>query len=289
MLLDKDKLSLLLSDISLNYKKTLLVNMDDCTYQEVSVPDDEMEFVSSHSSKSLKEYWFWFCNSDLVHTEDKPKCLEFTEKITCTNHIVYRRRMENNEWHWVLLSLVPSASFKKLGNYWVLYVIDIDEIYTDEYESVVEKIGTTDKMTGLYNRFAFERDYEKYKEEKVGIAYCDLNGLKYANDNFGHKAGDNLILTFAGLLSVNFNDYKCYHISGDEFIVCAFNPSLHSFIKRCVAFHKSVWLGAESPMASIGYSIGEPGEFDKALEEAEKEMYDDKRIFYLRYPEYKRN
>lgn len=285
MLFDKAKLSLALDHIGNNYRKILLVNLSTDNYQPVTIADDEWNILRDNKTYKISEYWDWFCNSKLLHDDDRKTCMEYT--MEPNTHLVYRRKMQE-EWHWVLMEIIPAKDYTVDNRSCVLYVRDIHNIYLPEYEAVVEHIGTTDAMTGLYNKVAFERDKERHKGEKVGIIFADLNGLKYANDNMGHKAGDELITKFAGLLSVNFSGYKCYHISGDEFVVCAFSASLREFLSKAIAFHKSMWIAMDMPLASIGYSIGEANEFQLAYDEAEKDMYDDKRIFYSRFPKYKR-
>lgn len=285
MLFDKDKLSVALDNIGSNYRKILLVNISSDTYHPVTIADDEWAILRENKSYKISEYWEWFCNSELLHEEDRDICKDY--KPVPGSHLVYRRKLEN-EWHWVLLELIAAKDYSEENKSCVLYVRDINNIYLPEYEAVVERIGTRDHVTGLLNKVAFNRDFEKHKAEKVGVIFADLNGLKWTNDNKGHKAGDALIQKFAGLLAINFGGYYCYHLSGDEFVVLAFNKSLRDFLKKAIAFHRSMWVAMDLPIASVGYAVGEAGELQLAYEEAEREMYDDKRIFYQRYPEFKR-
>ena len=65
--------------------------------------------------------------------------------------------------------------------------------YNRRYEASIK-----DELTGLYNRRGFEVDCEIIKKNNNLIEYVlimmDLNGLKAANDNIGHEAGDELII-----------------------------------------------------------------------------------------------
>ena len=46
----------------------------------------------------------------------------------------------------------------------------------------------------------------------------DLNGLKRANDSFGHVAGDELIRAAADCMKSSFSEHgKVYRVGGDEF------------------------------------------------------------------------
>ncbi|MCR5322956.1 MAG: diguanylate cyclase [Lachnospiraceae bacterium] len=69
-----------------------------------------------------------------------------------------------------------------------------------ENTKAFESKANTDSLTGIRNKYAYSETEElldrKIKEkeiQKLGIVVCDINGLKYVNDSFGHAAGDKLI------------------------------------------------------------------------------------------------
>ncbi|MFS0821760.1 GGDEF domain-containing protein [Bacillus sp. 1P02SD] len=88
---------------------------------------------------------------------------------------------------------------------------------------------THDSLTGIYNREYFEAQVEHYdKNEDVPIAIiiCDLDELKYVNDTFGHKNGDNLIKETANLLKkVLDRNIVVSRIGGDEFSIMILNTN----------------------------------------------------------------
>lgn len=79
----------------------------------------------------------------------------------------------------------------------------------------------TDLFTNVDNRNTFERrmiEFEKYKE--VWVIVCDVNELKYINDTFGHRKGDELLSVTASLLAKLFSNYGAVsRIGGDEFCI----------------------------------------------------------------------
>lgn len=82
------------------------------------------------------------------------------------------------------------------------------------------KLAYLDILTGGNNRTAYYRDLEQLNldENEVFIALFDINELKYINDNYGHKYGDDAIRE--GYLIINrcFQQIgTCYRIGGDEF------------------------------------------------------------------------
>ena len=64
------------------------------------------------------------------------------------------------------------------------------------YESRVEYLSTTDLLTGLRNRNAFEREVTTYSgrcEHSLHCVYLDANGLHELNNAQGHASGDAML------------------------------------------------------------------------------------------------
>lgn len=83
-------------------------------------------------------------------------------------------------------------------------------------------LAYTDNLTGLHNHHYMKQYCSRYADQEqvdMGVVFCDLNGLKYSNDHFGHAAGDELICSFVDLLKESFPDEECCRMSGDEFVV----------------------------------------------------------------------
>lgn len=89
----------------------------------------------------------------------------------------------------------------------------------------LQGVATTDALTGLDNRLAFNDmlsaiESESHIKDNWTMYMFDVNGLKYVNDTFGHFAGDELIKSAANVIVKTFgNDGYCYRIGGDEFVV----------------------------------------------------------------------
>ncbi len=89
-----------------------------------------------------------------------------------------------------------------------------------------EAAAMVDQLTGLWNRRAWEhfRETEEARCRRYGHSACmmsiDLDGLKHANDTYGHEAGDELLRGAARALkgSVREQDVVA-RIGGDEFAV----------------------------------------------------------------------
>jgi diguanylate cyclase (GGDEF)-like protein/PAS domain S-box-containing protein len=92
----------------------------------------------------------------------------------------------------------------------------------------LHELSILDELTGLHNRRGFRllADEQLLLARRSGsnllIFYADLDGLKQVNDQQGHVAGDQAIITVAHALNKTFraSDIKA-RLGGDEFIVLA--------------------------------------------------------------------
>lgn len=145
---------------------------------------------------------------------------------------------------------------------------------------ILQTMAYTDSLTHIGNRFAFEKEKEQLenlKDTNVIIMVADLNGLKSANDNYGHAYGDEVIRKTAELLTEIFNGVgKCYRTGGDEFLVLADNISRSTFDK-CVENMNSSAQKINKAMSvyGIAYGIAEGSahEIDDIFREADGLMY----------------
>jgi diguanylate cyclase (GGDEF)-like protein len=107
---------------------------------------------------------------------------------------------------------------------WELALVSIVDITArKKAEKYLQYLGAHDVLTGLYNRAFFEEELhraERGRRFPVSIIGADLNGLKVANDRFGHEAGDALLRRAAEVLRAAFRgDDVAARIGGDEFAV----------------------------------------------------------------------
>ncbi|MBR4760356.1 MAG: diguanylate cyclase [Lachnospiraceae bacterium] len=147
-------------------------------------------------------------------------------------------------------------------------------------EEVMSRISTLDALTGLKNRRGYNEALEQAKEHnRFGIVFCDLNALKYTNDNFGHVAGDAYIMQFADILRKVFSKTgEICRISGDEFVVLLYDISFDELetLKKELARE----IRENNRIASVGYAYGENTSIEDLVMHAEQEMYDDKDRYY---------
>jgi diguanylate cyclase (GGDEF)-like protein len=87
-----------------------------------------------------------------------------------------------------------------------------------------EENARIDVMTSLPNRREYEEDLKQVSREPMpedlNYVVIDINGLKDVNDNYGHEAGDRLIIGAAMCIEKVFNGWgRHYRIGGDEFVI----------------------------------------------------------------------
>lgn len=87
-------------------------------------------------------------------------------------------------------------------------------------------LAFTDPLTGVNSKYAFnvqesalDKKIADGIEAEIGVVVCDVNGLKKINDTFGHKAGDEYILSACKMLCDYYRYSQVFRVGGDEFIV----------------------------------------------------------------------
>lgn len=102
----------------------------------------------------------------------------------------------------------------------IFTVSDINDAKREEDRLLKE--SRVDKLTGLFNRKAYEEIMEYYDnapmEDDLVYITADVNGLKAVNDDLGHEAGDELIKASAECLRAVLRPHgHIFRTGGDEF------------------------------------------------------------------------
>jgi diguanylate cyclase (GGDEF)-like protein len=146
--------------------------------------------------------------------------------------------------------------------------------------------ATTDALTGLANRAAFEQAVTSALASgaPAAVLYLDLDGFKAINDQWGHAAGDDVLRHVGDRLrqSVRPTDV-CARLGGDEFAVLMAGLSPRSateMANRLSATLSGPMIVAGRPIevgASIGVAVGDRGPAH-LIEAADQAMYAAKRL-----------
>lgn len=154
-----------------------------------------------------------------------------------------------------------------------------------------DTVGRIDPSTLIDNRLGYDLKLSTLFQEKsisnVHVAVFDVNRLKYVNDKYGHKAGDEVIISASKIIKKVFYDYDIFaRVGGDEFILVSVGKSF-DFEERKGQLKEATkkWKGERSSELSIscGYACGQnvtEEMYEKLLHAADEEMYRDKKLFY---------
>jgi diguanylate cyclase len=82
-----------------------------------------------------------------------------------------------------------------------------------------------DALTGVYNQYGITRKLDealattRKQREAVSILMVDIDQFKLINDEYGRRAGDEVLKRVAGIFSSNFEDEIVGRLYGDSFVV----------------------------------------------------------------------
>lgn len=170
-------------------------------------------------------------------------------------------------------------------------VRDISE--RKRFEEELHRQSVSDAMTGLFNRRGFVALAEKQmriaarNRMEVVLLFADMDGLKWINDNLGHKKGDEAIVEAASVLKEAFRESDIIaRVGGDEFVVLALGASMQNAdsitgrFEDCLRVHNA----REGRDYKISISIGmvrcdpqESTNLDELMTRADTLMYEQKK------------
>ncbi len=157
-------------------------------------------------------------------------------------------------------------------------------------EAYLEYLGKHDVLTKLYNRSFYVDELNRLERKgpfPVTIAMIDLNGLKAANDQLGHAAGDALLRRAGEVLSKAIDKPSCAaRIGGDEFALLMPGTEerdaklVLESIENLLEVNNQFYTGL--PLSfSMGLATSEPGErLESVVKRADLRMYEAKRAYY---------
>ena len=107
------------------------------------------------------------------------------------------------------------------------------ELQLQELQAELKLLASTDPMTKLYNRRYFTKmskhslDLSKREKKELSLIMIDIDKFKNVNDTYGHKVGDDVIITLSNKLLVDQrkSDIICRY-GGEEFVILLPNTSL---------------------------------------------------------------
>lgn len=159
--------------------------------------------------------------------------------------------------------------------------------------SELQKLSTTDELTGLVNRRgifrSFERELDRVNRglsEGGLLVMIDLDNFKVINDKFGHDAGDAALHLVASALNADCRKMDIIgRLGGDEFVMLFVNTTRKEALERAQSLIQKlnnlsfIWHSTEIPLrASLGLKEYRKGStIHQIFAAADADMYDSKK------------
>lgn len=124
------------------------------------------------------------------------------------------------------LALTVSEGHMKGGEVFFTAIVRDITHHKDSQDSL-KQAATFDALTGLMNRHSFDREFSaalaaaQESGYPLSLCVCDLDKFKGVNDQYGHQAGDEVLIKFGELIQRELReDTIAGRFGGDEFCIC---------------------------------------------------------------------
>lgn len=133
----------------------------------------------------------------------------------------------------------------------------------EEKNLLLERLSTTDRLTGLFNRLHLDRvlaqEWARYQRQHkpFSLILLDIDAFKSVNDTFGHQVGDSVLVEVAKVMEqhVRRNDVVG-RWGGEEFLVVCVDTDLDQAVSVAEKLRMAL---AAHPIAVTGPKTGSFG------------------------------
>lgn len=201
-------------------------------------------------------------------------------------------READDDWRWLSVRVTPFRRDDTGVEQVVCVVRDVHDVV--EAENRLHHAAHHDALTGLPNRTLLLRTLDAQLTDTSSwggaLLYVDLDRFKRVNDQFGHAAGDSVLVAVAQRLqSVLRAEDMCARVGGDEFVVLLAattrdDPRHRPLQEQALLLAERLRTVAAEPVefaghthnlsASVGIRLAAPGlTAQDALRDADSAMY----------------
>ncbi|MBN2644398.1 MAG: transporter substrate-binding domain-containing protein [Desulfuromonadaceae bacterium] len=155
----------------------------------------------------------------------------------------------------------------------------------EEKNRILERLSTTDQLTGLYNRLKLEESFlyewkrERRYEQPLSLILLDLDHFKDVNDRYGHQQGDRVLVAVAEALKLRARQTDLVgRWGGEEFMIICPGTSLYETRILAEALRVAISQLDLHPVsgqtASFGVATLHPGDSEgDTFRRADKALY----------------
>ena len=178
---------------------------------------------------TIRQWYQEYREHGIVYIEDIESCKEvnenlyyFLKSIRIRSIITCPLEKENGYVGFFGINNPPpemAKEFRQIVRLLGFFLVVI--MRTRDKQQQLIRYSYVDSLTGLQNRRSLEemQEHVEKEDENYGLLMCDINGLKKKNDECGHEAGDDMIVSVAECLKTVFGDRRVFRMGGDEFLV----------------------------------------------------------------------
>ena len=132
-----------------------------------------------------------------------------------------------------------------------------------QLEAELTELSTHDALTGALNRRYLDQLDEQFKRDpgaRWGCLFVDIDRFKQYNDEFGHQAGDRILVRMARFLMRHVRaEEAVVRVGGDEFVVILANADAEQTEAIAQRLRQSGERSAPVPF-SLGWAARRPNE-----------------------------
>ena len=141
-------------------------------------------------------------------------------------------------------------------------VLLIAHITFNRHQKNLLYMASTDKLSGLLNRQAFEPIIKNYMEQsdkqntKLSLMLLDIDHFKKVNDTYGHLTGDKIIQHVSEICTSHLKkgDTIC-RWGGEEFIIALSNTSINDAVDTALNIQRSLSRSSIEPKITMSFGI----------------------------------
>ena len=202
-------------------------------------PDSTITHVSSAFEKSSGYTKSELLGKPMAIIKDEKRDKKIIQDLweTILNKKIWigeiKNKNRNGKEYWLEQHIIPKVNIEtnEIENF-VSIGIDI----TSKKE--IEKIASTDKLTGIYNRrmldeiLQIEIDVAQRHQSELSLIIVDIDYFKDVNDKYGHLVGDETLKTMSSIISEHTRNSDVFgRYGGEEFlIICAHTNKENAFV-----------------------------------------------------------
>ncbi|MBP1760848.1 MAG: hypothetical protein H6Q64_390 [Firmicutes bacterium] len=201
-----------------------------------------LKFTGRSLEQEIGDGW-----AEGVHAEDYNRCIQiyldsFAKRVSF--EMDYRLKRSDGIYRWINDRGVPIFDDNENFAGYIGSCMDVTEKKEGE---ILKDQAYIDSLCKIYNRNFLETNirfhFEKALRNGCNLSFimADIDDFKQVNDQFGHLAGDKVLVQVASILKESVRDIDiCGRYGGEEFVVIAVNSDLDQAFQIAERIRKSI-------------------------------------------------